>query len=240
MRVKQANALYEATQEIVMTALELGIRVSIENPKNSLFWLTSPIQTLLQHHPGVFSYFHNCMMGSDRNKITAWWCADSFFNSFNVECSKDHPHKSWAPTIVGNSLQFPTHGEAEYPPLLCQRVAFLIQSDLHSRGIHLAMSFEEQLQQPSTTAVHSVFMGLLPRGHKLRPLVSEFSHYQRFVVFPHDTGATQLAALPKGSRLVNRKLATWGEIRAFDSFEEFSLGDGISDDLRDDHVSGCH
>ena len=50
-KVEQANKLYFATRDLALLAISLGIRVSMENPTNSLFWKTDPIQELLQAHP---------------------------------------------------------------------------------------------------------------------------------------------------------------------------------------------
>ena len=57
-KVEQANLLYEATKRIAMLAISLNIRVSIENPTNSLFWKTDPIVELLQFHSGYINIFH--------------------------------------------------------------------------------------------------------------------------------------------------------------------------------------
>lgn len=80
-RVQVDNSLYRSTKRIVLFALERNIRVTIENPKSSLFWHTTPIRELLEIHPGHFNYFHACMMGSTRDKVIAWWCSDDFFAS---------------------------------------------------------------------------------------------------------------------------------------------------------------
>ena len=50
-KVEQANKLYFATRDLALLAISLGIRVLMENPTNSLFWKTDPIQELLQAHP---------------------------------------------------------------------------------------------------------------------------------------------------------------------------------------------
>ena len=124
-KVEQANKLYFATRDLALLAISLGIRVSMENPTNSLFWKTDRIQELLQAHPGHCNVFHNCMMGGERQKQTTWWCNDQFFSSFNLPCSGDHPHKPWTPTLTADGVHYPTKDEAEYPKLLCQRVAAL-------------------------------------------------------------------------------------------------------------------
>ena len=56
-------------------------------------------------------------------------------------------------------------------------------------------------------------MGLLPRGQKLRPLVSEFGHYVQFAIKPDMDAKIILQDLVKGARITDRKLLTGGDMR---------------------------
>ena len=216
-KVIAANFLYAATAEIAMHSIKLNLTVSIENPENSLFWLTDPIQKLLQWHPGHFNVFDSCMMGGDRDKATGWWCSDDLCESLNLRCDGQHEHKPWVPTVSTGTLKFPTAEEAAYPWLLCERVAHLVKEFFQSMG--------EQSGQQTSSALQHVNMGFLPRGHKVRPLVSEFGGYKIFVVQPSHNDqqiATALKGLPKGSKIVQRKLTTWGEVRVCNIDGNFS------------------
>ena len=215
-KVEQANKLYFATRDLALLAISLGIRVSMENPTNSLFLKTDPIQELLQAHPGHCNIFHNCMMGGERQKQTTWWCNDQFFSAFNLPCSGDRLHKPWAPTLTADGVHYPTKDEAEYPNLLCQRVAALLIADLQARGIEQPQTITQQIAQRRTTAINSVAMGLLPRGQKLKPLVSEFGHYVQFAVKPDMDASRILLRLTKGARITDRKLLTGGDKRVSD------------------------
>ena len=212
-KVEQANKLYFATRDLALLAISLGIRVSIENPTNSLFWKTAPIQELLQVQPGHCNVFHNCMMGGDRQKQTTWWCTDEFFSSFNLPCTDDHPHKPWTPTLTADGVHYHTKDEAECPKLLCQRVVSLLIADLQARGIEQPTTMTQQIAERRTTAINSVAMGLIPRGQKLKPLVSEFGHYVQFVVKPNMDASCILPRLTKGARITDRKLLMWGDKR---------------------------
>ena len=216
-KVDQANKLYCATKQLALLALSLNIRISIENPTNSLFWVTKPMLELFEEFPGNFNVFHSCMMGGDRDKQTTWWCNDAFFESFNLPCSKDHDHKPWTPAVSSTGVHYPTSDEAAYPAVLCDRVVALIVQDLIQRGISPIHTFEEQVKHRRATAVNSVAMGLLPRGQKLRPLVSEFATYKQYAVLPFQDTMIILSNLPKGARIVTRKLLLWGEVRVSDS-----------------------
>ena len=212
-KVQQANTLYYTTKRLALLALSLNIRVSIESPTNSLFWQTTPIVELLGLHHGFHNVFHNCMMGGERQKQTTWWCNDDFFSSFNLSCSQDHAHKPWTPTLDDGGVHYPTKDEAEYPKLLCQRVAALLLADLQTLGIEAPSTLEQQITSRRTTAINSVAMGLLPRGQKLKPLVSEFGDYITFVIKPDMDASQILHTLNKGARITDRKLVVGGDSR---------------------------
>ena len=212
-KVQQANVLYHTTKRLALLAIPLNIRVSIENPTNSLFWMTTPIVELLSIHPGYHNVFHSCMMGGDRQKQTTWWCNDNFFASLHISCTQDHAHKPWTPTLTSGGVHYPTKDEAEYPKLLCQRVAALLVAELRTKGIEQPSTLQDQISSRRTTAINSVAMGLLPRGQKLRPLVSEFGDYVTFVVKPETDASRILCTLNKGARITDRKLLSGGDSR---------------------------
>ncbi len=59
-KVASANLLYFATLEIAKLCLQYDILFSIENPENSLFWDTDPMQELFrlcQGYHNVFQFF---------------------------------------------------------------------------------------------------------------------------------------------------------------------------------------
>ena len=215
-KVESANRLYEATYIVAELCIQMGITVSVENPQNSLFWDTDPIRKLLQLCPGHCNVFDSCMMGGDRDKATMWWCSDDLFESFNLRCNKLHEHKSWTPTITSTGLHFPTATEASYPELLCERVAHLVQDKAERLGFCKFSSLVEQSKKKTSSALQHVNMGFLPRGHKVKPLVSEFGSYKTWIFQPShniDDIDVVLKNLPKGTRIVNRKLVSWGDVR---------------------------
>lgn len=126
--------------KLILLLIGFGISVSVENPKNSIFWLCSMIVELFAKFPGHNTYFDGCMHGGNRDKATRWWSfnprlpMDNMFDSLNLQCDGSHQHASWKPVQVGKRLQFPTADEAKYPFVLCQRVAFLLQQEAIARG----------------------------------------------------------------------------------------------------------
>ena len=218
-KVASANLLYFATLEIAKICLQYDILLSIENPENSLFWDTDPMIELFALCPGYHNVFQSCMMGGERDKRTKWWSSKANFAAFNILCNGAHQHKPWKPVQTESGLHFPTSEEAAYPPLLCERVAHVIKEAAEALGIKQTESLLEQSQQQTSAALQHVNMGFLPRGHRLKPLVREFSHYLTwlFAVGQSENLVQQiLNKFPKGARIVHRKLLKWGEVRVSD------------------------
>ena len=219
-KVASANALYYATLEIAKVCLQFDILFTIENPENSLMWDTEPLQELFRLCPGYHNVFQSCMMGGDRDKKTKWWSSKQLFSAFNVACDGNHSHKPWKPIqSESGGLHFPTSEEAAYPWLLCERVAHVVKELAISLGFSPMESLIQQSQQQTSSALQHVNMGFLPRGQKLKPLVSEFSHYKTWLFTvgqSSDIVAGILNNFPKGTRIVHRKLLKWGEVRVSD------------------------
>ena len=78
-KVAAANTLYYATLEIAKLCLQFDIMFSLENPENSLFWETDPIQELFRLCNGYHNVFQSCMMGGDRDNRTKWWSLVCFW-----------------------------------------------------------------------------------------------------------------------------------------------------------------
>ena len=218
-KVAAANTLYYATLEIAKLCLQYDIMFSLENPENSLFWETDPIQELFRLCNGYHNVFQSCMMVGDRDKRTKWWSSKPNFNAFNVTCDNNHEHKAWKPVQTESGLHFPTSEEASYPFLLCERVAHVVKETALELGFTVPESLPQQAKLQTSSALQHINMGFLARGQKLKPLVSEFSHYLTWLF---DAGNNErevdriLHTFPKGARIVHRKLVKWGEVRVDD------------------------
>ena len=201
LRVTAANTLYAAVGRIAQVATSFDIRVTVENPANSLAWLCDGMHELL-YYPGASEVlFDHCMHGGTRDKCTRWWCNDNFFDSLALRCSKDHPHASWKPRFNASGIDFPTHHEAAYPTLLCERIASLL-ADAHPAVTALR-------PRPAT----QVFLDKQPRY--ARPLVSNYAGYDTWAVpLSRDSWAELILPLyPKGCKVLRRKLVPWGRVR---------------------------
>ena len=213
IRTESANIVYSATAVIIKFCILNSILCSLENPENSLFWDYPEIDEILREYVGFSAYFHHCMHGGTRNKKTRWWSSEDVFNPLSVFCDGNHKHATWNPTIVGKQLTFPTAEEAAYPILLCKRVVALLVRYAIFHGAQQPETLEDEIPRTSNTA-HRWIMDMLPKGKKMRPLVSEFQAYRKFLSSPASEPEQNNFFLlqPKGARVVNRQLQ-WGRIR---------------------------
>ena len=216
IRTESANIVYAATARIISFCAKHEIVCSVENPENSLFWLFPEVAQVMQDIGGFSSSFHNCMHGGKRKKLTKWWATQDVFSSLQSLCDDQHQHAKWNPVQQGAALQFPTAEEAAYPHLLCKRIAAILKQYAIAHGALQVDTLGEQISTTSSTS-HRWILDMLPKGKKLKPLVSEFQSYCFFLVSPSQEPETSPFFLKqlKGSRVVQRQLQ-WGRIRVVD------------------------
>ena len=198
-RTETANITYSRTAELATMLHEWGITISIENPLNSIFWLVPDIVALLSQVAGVETVFDHCCHGGMRDKATMWWSNKDWFLPLAQRCDGSHTHAKWNLQLVDGKLVFPTHQEASYPILLCQRLGSIIKEQAVSMGVHSIDDLQQQLETTPSSG-HRFILGMLPRGKKFKPLVSEYGTYQKHVFQAnHQTLRDELMrSLPKG------------------------------------------
>ena len=203
LRVQQANALYAAVGDIVRHCVALRVRVTVENPANSLAWLCDGMDDLFRMRLGTECIFDHCSHGGRRDKTTLWWCSDDTFLPLSIRCTKDHTHEPWQPVFRDGLWHYPTAEEAAYPWLLCQRVAALLLDA--STGM---VNCSPLVRPPEQVALERQ-----PRYAK--PLVSAFRGHDAWAVPLNNDLAINavLACYPKGSKVLKRKLMPWGLVR---------------------------
>ena len=215
LRTEAANILYENTVSIAQVAIELSIAICIENPSNSLMWKTSPFRRLFSMFPHLRSlHFHNCAHGGSRDKKTCFVTNVDWFDSLQVFCNKQHTHAPWTPTVVDGRVSFPTHSEAAYPEVLCNRISSLLKDEMMRQG---ALDVDDLTKQVKSQgkSLNRVVLGALPRGKHVKPLVSEYGSYVTVInsIQSDDGLQSFLKVLPKGASIQSRLLTTWGEVR---------------------------
>ena len=95
--------------------------------------------------------------------------------------------------------------------LPCQRVACILKQQALNANFIFPTDLEEQIKIAPHVAGRQLFTAQ-PRGHRLRPLVSEYGSYVQFVVSaaePYNEEAL-LKGLPKGSKICHRSLFPGG------------------------------
>ncbi|CAK9084694.1 unnamed protein product [Durusdinium trenchii] len=80
-RVLIANDLFEYTCKLFKKAVQAGILATVENPKNSYFWVTEWFLQLMKTCRLFVADFHVCMLGGTRNKWTLWRISKKFSSS---------------------------------------------------------------------------------------------------------------------------------------------------------------
>ena len=169
-RVLTANKLYRFTAIAVVALHRDGIPWSIENPKNSLMWLTSWFSNMIAIADEVdsdFTFskvtFHACMHGGQRDKATTFWYGIVDLSELEATCDGLHSHLPWGRTKEPGT-NWATGEERNYPDLLCRRIATRVARHW-------------QVQKPPKSGSH------VDKEHSekqarsgLAPLISEFKH----------------------------------------------------------------
>ena len=216
IKTERANILYKAIYDIALLCHSKDIFTAIENPFNSHFWSTTPMQELNQEVPNhKFVSFHNCCHGGDRDKLTSLWVNKDWVDSLEGRCDKQHTHKSWAPTKTKTGVNFPTSEEAAYPHVLCARIISLIAGKVERMGARQRSTLQEQMNIETDTKTDRIVLGCLPRGNKVKPLVAEYGNYILAFCNPqNDAFVVQLmATLPKGAKIVSRRILSGDDDR---------------------------
>ena len=168
-RVSSANKLYHFLSELVLSLVSKGIPVVIENPRSSLYWLTTYFQRV--RHLFSFTAHQACAYGGDRPKWTALAHTHDAFKRINLCCPGEgpfHKHKPWG-LLKGAKNNFATSEETAYPMKLANQIALSFREVLEKQNW--------VIPQPSWT--HSSFAamraiaGSQPKASKIPALVSE-------------------------------------------------------------------
>ena len=127
-RVEAANAVYATACQLILLCHQLNKLWTLEQPTNSLFWLTAFWRTIMEQCDPYFATLHHCMYGGQRAKSTTLAGNFSSLTKLSVECDRQHPHLPWGRTAAG----FATAQEVEYPLLLCKELAQVVVDALPS------------------------------------------------------------------------------------------------------------
>ncbi|CAE7811948.1 unnamed protein product [Symbiodinium sp. CCMP2592] len=170
LAVRKDNVLYRFVYKLLLHCSASGINVSVENPRNSLFWKVlecfAEAEGLLWP-PAALEYvdFDQCCHGSDRPKSTRFLCTRGLFHSLRATCPGNHVHRPWGLVFHERSMQLSSSLVSAYPVLLCKRMASCLESAASFLGL--------SLQASPDLAASSV--AVLGRQHRrFPPLIPEF------------------------------------------------------------------
>ena len=173
-RVAAANRLYALTLCVLCILVSRGASVSVENPRNSYFWII--MQMWSKQHPWMKHIWESlkdnisqaCMYGSKLDKWTTIKATSQLYDAICRTCDKSHTHESWKPSMGPNGPKFPTTAQSEYPTELCNEMANCLARFLLDKG---AKFVDTNLSQDTTLTSRQ----LRQHGRKqLPPLLAEY------------------------------------------------------------------
>ncbi|CAE7664556.1 unnamed protein product [Symbiodinium sp. CCMP2592] len=194
LAVRRDNVLYRFVYKLLLHCSASGINVSVENPRNSLFWKVlqcfAEAEGLLWP-PAALEYvdFDQCCHGSDRPKSTRFLCTRGLFHSLRATCPGNHVHRPWGLVFHERSMQLSSSLVSAYPVLLCKRMASCLESAASFLGL--------SLQASPDLAASSV--AVLGRQHRrFPPLIPEFRKDGGREKAAEDSNAVDNAAVFEG------------------------------------------
>ena len=178
-RVQIANSLFEFSCRIFASASRLGVLVTMENPKNSFFWITKWAISLMLEVDLWCTDFQVCMLGGDRDKWTKIVANFDEITQMDISCDKSHPHAAWgfARDNEGNKT-WATSLESQYPRKMCVCLTHIVLQRLQKQGLTLqSESLKDLGYHPLKAAqIHQMSAGVQVRKNRLPPLVPDFAN----------------------------------------------------------------
>lgn len=238
VRVRLANECYETVAEIFELCVLLGIPAFIENPATSRMWEVPCIRKLFKLKGVHFTKFHACMHGGDRDKLTALLHNCPPLCELALRCDGGHSHRPWSVSrSVQGGWKFDTASEAEYPLLLCQRMAKLFSEAALSAGWLVSPEPKAANCSKGVPTAWKIAAGRQPRGRRSHMLLPEDGQVVTLSVTNHrdvtllsnwkgriDREVTMNSrCFPKGTRLIHfQKSNNWGEHGDQESYVDLS------------------
>ena len=167
LRVSQANILYYFCQQVFDLCTHLNKPCMLENPLNSLFWLTTPWKELETSSKVVYQSHQACAYGGKRPKWTLLAANFPQVQMVNLICDNSHPHEAWGKVPVNNKKVFATSLEVHYPQKLCDAISNCIL-------VRLQLQFHFCLSDFPSNSDFKAATFVQPKGNKAPVLFSPF------------------------------------------------------------------
>ena len=211
-KVRSANELYHFACRILLLCFTKSILVSVENPTRSWLWgILAMLDASYQHQEFTQWFaalsrvdFHACMHGSERNKATRLLASPGLYDELAIECSNDHSHKPWFVVSTGSKLEFATALEADYPRLLCTRMAFCLRRAAQARNLLLG---------PNLSSSQTARQAWGIQVSKSKPLIPDFKSFHYSDSELSQPGFKLLATPPSGANQTELPTATDDEAK---------------------------
>ena len=208
-RVTIANHLFEYACWLCEQCCIKGVLVTMENPKNSYFWITKWAIRLMLRFSLFCTDFQVCMYGGLRDKWTKIVANFAGVSQMDISCDRNHRHLPWGKTrnAEGKSI-WATSEESQYPRKMCVALTQVVLQQLKSQGLTLLPeSMEEIHKHPLLIAQKAqVATGIQRKMTKLPPLVPQFSQVATFRV--SSVSAIPCALMSKLSSEVHARTIT--------------------------------
>ena len=182
-RVSAANILYSFATEVLELCCDLDKLFMLENPRNSLFWITTVWSESNCARHLHFQDHQACGYGSKRPKWTRLAANFAEVATIDAVCPGDHQHESWGIVQQGSKCVFATSLEVHYPAELCEAIAHAFILKLVALGLKFNSTASLQLSAKLAT------MQQAPSS-KVPPLVSSYKsrvlafYFQDELVWP--------------------------------------------------------
>lgn len=178
VRVSAANMLYSFCAEVLELCCLLGKLFMLENPRNSLFWVTTVWSESNAAEQLYYQEHQACGYGSKRPKWTRLAANFPEVHTVDATCPGDHKHESWGIIQHGAKRVFATSLEVHYPQGLCKAIVHAFVLQLLQKG--LTFQSNPSLQHSARAATMEQTPTL-----KLPPLVPSFK--SKIVAFFEET-----------------------------------------------------
>ena len=182
-RLKIANELFEYACYIFQLACSKGILATMENPRNSYFWITQWVLRLLCRNEIFVADFQVCMLGGTRDKWTRLIANFSEIQSMSIKCDRSHDHAPWgfAQDTDGKQV-WATSLESAYPRIMCITLVNVVLQRAALNGLQLKQTSIADGVNPLCRAQNAqIHAGLQPKPSRVPPIVGDFAMVAVFV-----------------------------------------------------------
>ena len=206
-RVSAANILYAFCAEVLELCCELDKLFMLENPRNSLFWMTTAWRESICADSLFYAEHQACAYGGKRPKWTRLAANFEHVGTICKVCPQNHQHEPWGLVKTGASKRvFATSLEVHYPTLLCDAIVHAFILCLTDRGLKFT-------DKPKVQHVARASTGQQSKSLRLPPLVPQFAS-KLVAMYAHDVQVWPVQAIASPSLKLLHEIDLGGLVSA--------------------------